>query len=289
MLAVAVLGHSSSAPISVIIPARNAEQFIAAAIKSVQAQSLLPAEIIVVANDSSDRTSEIARDLGVRVVTESKKGLSIARNAGIRAAGQPWIAFLDADDWWTPDKIERQWRLAEEFPAAALISCDNYFVRDDAVSKIPDSVLTNRWKDMSAPPVRGRHGIFIANPPGDIMKRFCPKSPTALFQREVLSCVGPFNEDLPYNDELEFFMRVMARFPLAMVELPLVYVRLHEGNRSRDVEGKQAALVQMIELMLKEPERYPPKAGELQRRELKEQFHNVERSIRDRRRKRSQM
>jgi glycosyltransferase involved in cell wall biosynthesis len=269
----------TTAPISVVIPAHNAEAFINQAIQSVQAQTLKVAEIIVIDNDCSDRTPEIARDLGVRVVKEERRGLSIARNAGIRASTEEWVAFLDADDWWATNKIELQWRALREFPDVALISCDNYFAKDGAIVEIDKDVLQSRWNNMSAKFIKGKHCSFLPKAPGDILNRFCPKSPTAVLRRDVFSKVGLFNEDLRYNDDLECFMRVMARYPLAIVELPLVYCRMHDRNRSRNVEGKQTAYLEIVNLMIKHPERYPPGAGEIHRQEVKQFFHSIERTI----------
>jgi glycosyltransferase involved in cell wall biosynthesis len=269
----------TTAPISVVIPAHNAERFVAQAIQSVQAQTLKVAEIILVDNDCSDRTPEIARHLGATVVKEERRGLSIARNAGIRASAQEWIAFLDADDWWAANKIELQWRAIQEFPDVALVSCDNYFAKDGSVLPISEEVLQSRWSNMSARLIRGEHCSLIPKAPGDILNRFCPKSPTAVIRRDVFSTVGFFNEDLHYNDELECFMRVMARHSLAVVELPLVYCRMHHRNRSRNVEGKQIAYIEIVNLMIKHPERYPSGAGQIHRQEVKQTFHNIERII----------
>lgn len=267
------------APVSVIIPAHNAERFIADAIQSVRSQILAVAEIIVVDNDCSDRTAKIARQFGTTVVEEERRGLSIARNAGIRASTQEWIAFLDADDWWAPNKLELQWRAIQEFPEAALISCDNYFARNGSITPLSEQVVQSRWNDMSETLIRGEHGILIAKAPGDMLNRFCPLSPSALIRRDVFSVVGFFDEDLRYNDELECFMRIMARYPLAVVELPLLYCRLHDDNRSRNGEGKQIAYIEMVNRMIKHPERYPPGAGQIEKQKLKEIFHCVERNI----------
>jgi glycosyltransferase involved in cell wall biosynthesis len=269
----------TTAPVSVIIPAHNAERFIADAIKSVQGQTLAVAEIVVVDNDCSDRTAEIAGELNATVVPEPRRGLSIARNAGIRASAYEWLAFLDADDWWAPNKLALQWHATAEFPEAPLISCDNYFVRDGSISPLAEEVLQSRWRNMSAELVRGKHATLIPKPPGDMLDRFCPLSPTALIRREVLAEVGLFDEEMRYNDELECFMRVMARYPLAIVERPLVYVRLHEHNRSRDGEGKQEAYLRMVNLMITNPERYPAGAGQFEKQRVKDIFHNVERNI----------
>lgn len=269
----------NTVPVSVILPAHNAEQFIAEAIRSVQKQTVCVAEIIVVENVCSDRTGDIARELGATVIKEDRLGLSIARNAGIRAAAARWIAFLDTDDWWSPNKIELQWRAIQEFPEAALISCDNYFFKNGAVTRLDEQVITNRWRNLSPPPIRGETCLIIERPPGDMLGRFCPLSPSALIRRDVFDQVGFFDEELRYNDELECFMRIMARYQLAVVEQPLLYCRLHEHNRSRNIEGKQAAYVQMVSLMLKHPERYPPGAGEIEKKRVKGLFHTIERHI----------
>src|SRR6266496_6642484 len=105
-------------PISVVIPAYNSEEFICEAIRSVNAQSLPVSEIIVVDDGSSDRTAEVAERLGTRVIRQRHGGISVARNAGIRAAKHEWIAFHDADDLWTPEKIEYQWAAIQHYPDA---------------------------------------------------------------------------------------------------------------------------------------------------------------------------
>jgi glycosyltransferase involved in cell wall biosynthesis len=268
-----------TAPVSVIVPAHNAERFIAEAIQSVQAQTLSVEEIIVVDNDCTDRTPDIARQSGATVIKEAMRGLSIARNAGIRASKCEWVAFLDADDWWAPNKIELQWRAIQEFPEAGLVSCDTYFAKNGSITPRSNQVVQSRWNNFSESLIRGQHCILIPKAPGDMLSRFSPLSPSALIRRHVFPAVGFFNEDLRYNDELECFMRIMARYPLAIVELPLVYCRLHDDNRSRDIEGKQKAYVQMVNLMTKYPERYPPGAGKNEKQKVKEIFHNVERNI----------
>src|SRR5262244_3231712 len=92
-------------PISVVIPAYNAAAFIAEALESVRAQTRAAAEVIVVDNGSTDASPRLAEAAGACVLRLERPGVSRARNVGIRAATQPWIAFLDADDLWQPDKL----------------------------------------------------------------------------------------------------------------------------------------------------------------------------------------
>ena len=114
----------SIAPVSAVIAAYNAEEFIGATIASAQAQTLPVAEIIVVADGSTDDTAKIAESMGVRVFNDDCLGLARARNKCVRESTQPWIAFLDSDDLWEPDKIERQMEMASADPELGLITCD---------------------------------------------------------------------------------------------------------------------------------------------------------------------
>jgi glycosyltransferase involved in cell wall biosynthesis len=98
------------APISVVIPAYNAETFIAEAIQSVHAQTLKVAEIIVVADDCTDRTAQIAAELGATVLEHNRRNMAVGLNLGVNAGTQPWIALLDADDFWDQNKIALQWK-----------------------------------------------------------------------------------------------------------------------------------------------------------------------------------
>ncbi|MBS0330449.1 MAG: glycosyltransferase family 2 protein, partial [Proteobacteria bacterium] len=93
---------------SVIIPAFNAAGTLARAIESVRAQSWPVHEIIVVDDGSTDATADVARRFGeaVRLIRQPNSGVSVARNAGAAAATGDWLAFLDADDWYAPGRVE---------------------------------------------------------------------------------------------------------------------------------------------------------------------------------------
>ena len=96
--------------VSTIIPAFNAERYLAAAIESVLAQTCLPAEIIVVDDGATDRTTAIAEQFGAPVVCyrRAHSGIAATRNFGIGVARGNWLAFLDADDLWTREKLEQR-------------------------------------------------------------------------------------------------------------------------------------------------------------------------------------
>lgn len=111
----------NAAAVSVVIPARNAARFLAAALASVRAQTRPVAEILVVDDGSTDATARIAEELGARVVCQPAAGAAVARNRGATEATGDWLAFLDADDLWTPEKTARQLAWLEAHPGVPLV------------------------------------------------------------------------------------------------------------------------------------------------------------------------
>jgi glycosyltransferase involved in cell wall biosynthesis len=121
--------------VSVIMPAYNAGRHVAESIRSVTCQTFGGWELIVVDDGSTDDTAEIVRALAsederIRYVRRENGGQAAARNSGIRHARGALLAFLDADDLWLPEKLERQRRALEE-TGADLIYCDGYVFSDD--------------------------------------------------------------------------------------------------------------------------------------------------------------
>jgi len=125
---------------SVIIPAFNAAATLSRAIESVQAQSWPAHEIIVVDDGSTDATADIAAGFGVRLLRQQNRGVSMARNAGAAAAVGDWLAFLDADDWYAPDRIRLH---AEWIAEDAALDCltGDYEYRDATGSLLGTSMV----------------------------------------------------------------------------------------------------------------------------------------------------
>lgn len=119
-----------SGAVSVVIPARNAAKFLAEAVASVRAQTHPVAEIVVVDDGSTDATVAVAQALGreVRVISQPPAGAAQARNRGAEAATGEWLAFLDADDLWHPEKLARQfaWLAAQPGTEAVFVHGANF-------------------------------------------------------------------------------------------------------------------------------------------------------------------
>lgn len=111
--------HNSMNTISVLIPVYNGAAYLAEAIASVYAQTLRPLELIVVDDGSTDASAAIATAAGAQVHRQVRLGTAGAINAGVALAQGGWLAILDADDRWLPDKLERQWAAVQRIPGAA--------------------------------------------------------------------------------------------------------------------------------------------------------------------------
>jgi glycosyltransferase involved in cell wall biosynthesis len=272
------------APISVVIPALNAERFIAEAIASVQAQTLAVAEVIVVDNGCSDRTAEIASEMGAVVIAESQRGLSAARNAGIRRSSQPWIALLDSDDLWDARKIERQWEAVQACPDAGMIACYfRVFEGDSVIVENSEEVTQQRWAGYQGRKITNDQYSYFPKIESDFFPRFLPSCSDALIRRDVFATVGLFDDAVPYNEDFEFFMRVLARYPLAIVEQTLISCRRHEGKHSFNLQGMRDSLFTVVNYMLKHLEKYPAGAPQVYRDRLKKNFLTVERALQQQR------
>jgi len=148
----------TSPGISLIIPAFNASRYLREAIDSALLQTIRPRQVIVVDDGSADNTLEIARSYGdaVTVIASSHGGISSARNRGIKEADQPLIAFLDADDCFISNKLQRQVQSLSEHPEALLSLCR---VRDFWSPELPH----HRGKANLTPQFRpGQAGTWLA-------------------------------------------------------------------------------------------------------------------------------
>ena len=244
-----------SAKVSVIIPAYNGERFIRAAIESVQGQTLPISEIIVVNDGSCDRTADIARELGVTLIQQPNKGVCAARNAGISIAANNWVAFIDQDDLWEPQKIECQWSVIQQYPDVAVVSCHMSWFADESIcGRSPQIAADGGYGKENDGRIAYFHRVQHELP----FNRMIDYTSSVLIRRDVLLAVGMFNEDLRQNEDLECFLRVIAQSPLAIVRRSLVWHRVHDRNTSLcDPEGAAVAYDKILNWLRSYPDRYP--------------------------------
>jgi glycosyltransferase involved in cell wall biosynthesis len=192
---------ANSPLVSILIPAYNAEKYIAKAIESALNQTWPSKEIIVVDDGSSDNTFDIAKSFesaAVRVIHQEKKGASVARNRGLQEAKGDFIQFLDADDLLAPDKIELQMDFFSKEENSGRIASGAWkrFYKSAEQSKFEPEPL---WKDML--PV----DWLVCSWEGHWMMH-----PAAwLVPRSVAEKAGPWDETITLNDDGEYFCRVI--------------------------------------------------------------------------------
>lgn len=247
----------TTVPISVVIPAYNSERFIRQAIESVLTQTISVDEIIVVDNNCTDRTVEIADELGAKVVKETKQNLSAARNKGISVCRNDWIAFLDSDDLWEKEKIEFQWKVIETFPKARIITCDSFMFIDSTRAKISPPKIDLRQKNLETSPILGEDVFFCSQIKADLFDWIRINASSVVIHQEVFSEIGTFDETLLHVEAVEFFMRAFALFPVALVKKCLASIRKHDQNRTLNRDDIDKFYILAAEKIAKSPDDYP--------------------------------
>jgi glycosyltransferase involved in cell wall biosynthesis len=200
--------------ISAVIPAYNAEKYVAAAIESALAQTIPPSEIVVVDDGSKDGTAGVASRVapGVKVLRQPNGGPAAARNTGIRNSTGEWIAFLDADDTWVPNKLELQ----------------APFTEDSSIG------IINGTDFMEYPPFMDSQAAFDA-----LWKRNFVNNSAVLIRRAAVEAIGGLDEDraLIGVEDYNLWLRVshvgwkVANYPAALFNYTPA-----PGNLSSQVE-----------------------------------------------------
>jgi glycosyltransferase involved in cell wall biosynthesis len=196
--------------VSIIIPTYNRGWIIKEAVDSVLAQDYKDFELIVVDDGSTDHTSDVLdsyRD-DIKIYYQKNKGVSAARNRGIAEASGKFIAFLDSDDLWLPQKLSRQIEFFNTTPDALICQTEEVWIRS--------GVRVNPKK---------RH----KKPSGMIFEpslALCLVSPSAvMIRRSLLGIVGNFDEALPACEDYDLWLRISCRFPVYHIDTPLIIKR----------------------------------------------------------------
>ncbi len=208
--------------VAAIIPTRDRAGWTERAVASVLAQTWPPDELVVIDDGSVDGTAEhLLATFPRRGTNETSpeidvlrldgRGVSAARNHGIRATTSEWLAFLDSDDEWLPDKLEAQLDALAEKPGHLLCHCDEIWIRNG------QRVNPRRRH-------RKRGGFIFRH-----CLPLCAISPSStIVHRSLFDRVGSFDESLPACEDYDLWLRVCARHPVLYVDRQLV--RKHGGH-----------------------------------------------------------
>ena len=214
---------------SVVIPVYDAELYLGQAIASVLEQTVAPAEVIVVDDGSTDRSAQVAHGFGppVRVLERSREGVAAALNGGVEAAQGDLLAFLDADDRWVPDKLERQLGVLGANPAL-------------------DAVL-GHIREFRSPDLEPEERARLAPREGSLGG---PSRGTMLIRRDAFLRVGPFATDWTLGEFVDWYARAVdAGLKVEMLSEVVMERRLHRTNsgiRSADARTDYVRVLRAV-------------------------------------------
>ncbi len=220
--------------ISVVIPVYNGEKTIRETIESVINQTFGDFELIVIDDGSHDSTLDIVKgipDSRLKVFSFPNAGLAASRNRGIKVACGDYISFIDADDLWTPDKLEAQLKALQTHPQAA--------VAYSWTDCIDESGQFCR---------RGNHITVQGNVYAQLLLTdFIENGSNLLIRSQAFQNVGYFDESLPAAEDWDMWLRLAANYEFVVVPSPQVLYRLSATSMSANVVRQEAACLRVIE------------------------------------------
>jgi glycosyltransferase involved in cell wall biosynthesis len=245
--------------VSVIVPAYNYGRYLREAIESIQAQDYDDLEIVVVDNASTDDTQAVLASIHeprMRVLTlEVNQGLSGAFNLGLESARGEYVAYLDADDRWRPGKLRPQVELMESEPGVGVVFCNFAWFDEEGVRDRTQFDIFPEIQSLPSAPTRAGGGRRIT---ADTFSAFVEMDDppawlqTMLFRREVLDGVR-LVPGMRLCQDTHFGLRVYRRADTAYLPEPLVEVRRHGSNLTRDLSEMTHAKVAAFRMLEDEP------------------------------------
>ena len=222
--------------ISVVIPSYNRKELLKRSINSVNNQTIKPFEIIVVDDGSFDGTEAmIKRNYDfIKFIKQKNKGVSAARNFGIKVSSGEWICFLDSDDEWKNDKLEKQIIAVKSNPDYKFFHSDEIWVKNG--------------KRINQKKKHKKYG-------GDIFDKcldMCRISPSSvLIDKTIFDDVGIFNENLVICEDYELWLRICNKYSVFFINEPLIIkYGGHQGQLSYSVDSIEYHRIKALEYLM---------------------------------------
>lgn len=224
--------------VSVIIPTYNRSDAVSRALSSVASQSYPPDEILVVDDGSSDKTPELIPELFPEAIylRQENRGVSAARNRGIREARGDYLAFLDSDDEWLPRKLERQIEALETNRDGKHLFCHT------------NEIWIRHGRRVNPMKKHQKYG-------GRIFEKCLPlciiSASSAVLHRSLFERVGLFDESLPVCEDYDLWLRICALYPvLYLDEALIVKYGGHQDQLSRRYWGMDRFRIRALEKLI---------------------------------------
>ncbi len=223
--------------VSIVIPTYNREKIICKAIDSALSQTCKNLEIIIIDDGSTDNTKAVLEKYGSRLnyFYQDNKGISGARNTGINRSSGDYIAFLDSDDYWLPDKLEKQIALFLKYPEFGMVACQCASIGADG-----------QFRQKNRP---GKSGSVLL----DLFKKNFIRTSSAVIKSECFLKSGLFDENLKECEEYDLWLRIAAHYQVGFINEPLaVYTDNPKGASTDSLRGRLYRLQVLEKEYLKE-------------------------------------
>ena len=222
--------------ISVIVPTYNRAQQLPRALDSILCQSCSPKEIIVVDDGSTDETSALMTSEYQEIVfiQQQNTGESSARNVGIKRASGDWIAFLDSDDEWLPEKLEIQMKALYENPGEKICHTNEIWIRNG--------------KRVNPKKKHEKFGGWIFQ---KCLPLCCISPSSVIIHKSIFKEIGLFDYSLPVCEDYDLWLRITARNPVLYIEEPfLIKYGGHEDQLSKKYWGMDRFRIKSLEKII---------------------------------------
>lgn len=224
--------------VSIIIPTFNRAAFLEKAVSSVLEQTFTDFELFVIDDGSTDNTQSILSkftDKRLKVITQNNQGVSSARNLGIRHSNGAYLAFLDSDDYWLTNKLERQMQYFSDNPECVIQQTQEIWIRHGK--------RVNQMKKHAKP----RGDIFEAS------LKMCMITPSSVIMHHtVLEDVGLFDESLPACEDYDLWLRISCKYKVALIDENLIVKHGgHTDQLSRSIPSLDQYRIFAMEKSLK--------------------------------------
>jgi glycosyltransferase involved in cell wall biosynthesis len=203
--------------VSVVIPSYNRAALLPEAIETVLQQTYQHFEIIVVDDESTDNTADIAKQYPIRYIFQKNQGVSAARNTGILASKGEYIALLDSDDRFFPGALASGLSVLSSHPECMMATGDFSFMSEDG-----------KWMRPSRKPfIKGDYYTNL------LRSNFIEMTATCLFRRDVFDRIGLFNPTLGGGEDYDLYLRIVREFPIICHPTVIAEYRSHEVSLSK--------------------------------------------------------
>ena len=210
--------------ISVVMPAYNAEKTIVQSVNSVLKQSFSDFELLIINDGSTDRTVDLLNDSfqdpRIQAISYENGGLPMARNRGMENASGEFIAFLDSDDMWSSDKLEKQLNALQASDNAGAVYSWTLTMSHDGTQFHPGKSPTHKGN------------IY----PDLLLSNFIASGSNIMIRKEVFQKIGGFDVTLKSSEDWDYYLRIAKEYLFAVVEEPQIFYRQSNNSMSSKIE-----------------------------------------------------